>query len=270
MTSVTLLHLQGTFKIPASRATTKCTLFQTNPALLGSTYRVQSLVSLSIFREFLSALDGNSITITNTNFSELQQLSHEFGFSELAAQLSEFRPSADSDDSLGRIASLEEKSNQHSNFIAMLRNKVTSLSTDFDRLSMEISALRSASAGIQTPSEKVSPLKRQMTAIPSQTRSSLLFPQQLPVGSIDSRIISGFPEIFADFRGKRFEILWRGSRDGFKAKEFHVRCDGHVNTLTVILDTNGNIFGGFTPLKWESDDCNRILDDSRKNFLLFE
>jgi hypothetical protein len=23
-------------------------------------------------------------------------------------------------------------------------------------------------------------------------------------------------------------------------------------------------------LKWESDDCNRILDDSRKNFLLFE
>jgi hypothetical protein len=70
---------------------------------------------------------------------------------------------------------------------------------------------------------------------------------------MDSRIILGtFPEIFAEFRGKHFEILWRGSRDGFSAKEFHRRCDWHANTLTVILDTNGNIFGGFTPVEWES------------------
>jgi hypothetical protein len=68
----------------------------------------------------------------------------------------------------------------------------------------------------------------------------------------DSLIISGFPEIFAEFRGKDFKILWRGSRDGFTAQEFHRRCDGHPNTLTVILDTKGNIFGGFTPVKWES------------------
>jgi hypothetical protein len=37
----------------------------------------------------------------------------------------------------------------------------------------------------------------------------------------DSRIISHFPEIFSEFQGKRFSLLWRGSRDGFKAKEFH-------------------------------------------------
>jgi hypothetical protein len=65
-------------------------------------------------------------------------------------------------------------------------------------------------------------------------------------------IISDFPEIFAEFQGKRFEKLWRGSRDGFGSKEFHRRCDGHANTLTVILDTKGNIFGGFTPVEWES------------------
>jgi hypothetical protein len=67
----------------------------------------------------------------------------------------------------------------------------------------------------------------------------------------DSRIISDFPEIFAEFRGKQFSLLWRGRRDGFKAKDFQRRCDGHSNTLTVILDTKGNIFGGFTPLEWE-------------------
>jgi hypothetical protein len=40
--------------------------------------------------------------------------------------------------------------------------------------------------------------------------------------------------------------------DGFGAKEFHRCCDGRANTLTPILDTKGNIFGGFAPVEWES------------------
>jgi hypothetical protein len=93
---------------------------------------------------------------------------------------------------------------------------------------------------------------------------------------LDSVIISGFPAIFAEFRRKRFTILWRGSRDGFGASDFHGRCDGHANTLTVILDTDGNIFGGFTPVAWESrvwngktGDANNCYkaDDSQKSFL---
>jgi hypothetical protein len=46
--------------------------------------------------------------------------------------------------------------------------------------------------------------------------------------------------------------LWCGSRDGYTAEEFHRRCDGHANTLTLIEDTDGNVFGGFTPVEWES------------------
>jgi hypothetical protein len=43
-------------------------------------------------------------------------------------------------------------------------------------------------------------------------------------------------------------LQWRGSRDGFGAIDVHKRCDGRANTLTLILDTGGNVFGGFTPL----------------------
>jgi hypothetical protein len=69
--------------------------------------------------------------------------------------------------------------------------------------------------------------------------------------ALDSQILSVFPEIFAEFGAKRFGLLWRGSRDGFEARTFYRLCDGRSDTVTVILDTTGNIFGGFTPVAWE-------------------
>jgi hypothetical protein len=44
-----------------------------------------------------------------------------------------------------------------------------------------------------------------------------------------------------------FEMLWRGSRDDFGARDFHSRWDGHAHMMTLIQDLNRNIFGGFTP-----------------------
>jgi hypothetical protein len=86
--------------------------------------------------------------------------------------------------------------------------------------------------------------------------------------SLDSLIVSELPAIFAEFRGKHFKLLWRGSRNGFKAFQFHGRCDAHANTLTVLLDTEGNIFGGFTPVEWESPPQAKYkADDSEKSFL---
>jgi hypothetical protein len=85
---------------------------------------------------------------------------------------------------------------------------------------------------------------------------------------LDSVIISEFPEIFAEFHWKQFWLLWRGSSDGFRALDFHERCDGHANTLTVIQDTNGNIFGGFTPVEWESPPRRKVKgDESFKSFI---
>jgi hypothetical protein len=72
------------------------------------------------------------------------------------------------------------------------------------------------------------------------------------IPTLDSLIISEIPPLLHDFEGKQWKLLWRGSRDGFRARGFHERCDGSANTLTVILDTSGNVFGGFTPIEWES------------------
>jgi hypothetical protein len=91
-------------------------------------------------------------------------------------------------------------------------------------------------------------------------------PQAPPAPGFDSVIVPGVPALFGEFRGKRFALLWRGGRDGFGARDFRGRCDGHANTLTLILDTDRNVFGSFTPLQWESRGGFKI-NDSQNNFL---
>jgi hypothetical protein len=250
--SVTLVHPEQTLTIPVVQAIAKCRLFQDNLPLAAAPYRVQSSVTLSHFRAFVSALKGKDVNITSANVRGLQRLCEEFGFTEFSAKLSGFRPSRE------RIAALEEKAEQHDGANAQL-------STGIGRLAGEVSALRSASAVVQ----QLSVLRAQIAAPSVPNRPPA--PQRPAVSSrssFNSRIISYFPAIFAGFRRKRFEILWRGSRDGFRAQGFHRRCDGRANTLTVILDTEGNIFGGFTPVEWELGEQRRYkADNSVKSFL---
>ena len=49
----------------------------------------------------------------------------------------------------------------------------------------------------------------------------------------------------------KFKFLYRASKHGFGSKDFHSKCDGKANTLT-ILKANGFIFGGFTSASWDS------------------
>ena len=51
--------------------------------------------------------------------------------------------------------------------------------------------------------------------------------------------------------GRKWSLLYRGTRDGFLASDFHSHCDSKPNTLTIVQITNGNIFGGFTSAHWD-------------------
>ena len=50
----------------------------------------------------------------------------------------------------------------------------------------------------------------------------------------------------------KFELLWKGSRDGFGASTFHTKCDKKGPTLTVVKSEHDKVFGGYTSLNWES------------------
>jgi hypothetical protein len=195
---VTLVHPEETLKVPHLQAINKCSLFQSNPVLAATPYRVKSSVTLSHFREFVSALEGKEVEITDTNFTWLQRLYKKFDFSEFAAKLSEFRRSmgfqeAEDADARGRIAALEERAEQHNRAIAVLQDNFKRLSTDFVRLAREVSALRSAAApSVPTPTPQPIPPSPQQSAAP-------------PAPSLDSRIISDIPG--KQFSGTTFSSL---------------------------------------------------------------
>jgi hypothetical protein len=90
--------------------------------------------------------------------------------------------------------------------------------------------------------------------------------QRLKESDLKSTILSTIPTPLNQFSSKEWTLLYRGSRDGFRASNFHSKCDGHSNTVTVILTTKGFIFGGFTPIAWDSSSSYKA-DTSQQSFL---
>ncbi|KAF9200088.1 hypothetical protein BGZ49_009707, partial [Haplosporangium sp. Z 27] len=61
-------------------------------------------------------------------------------------------------------------------------------------------------------------------------------------------------------------LLYRATRDGFDAINFHKTCDQRGPTLTVVRADNGAIFGGYNSSSWSSHPTG-VYSTSRVNFL---
>ncbi|EXX73647.1 uncharacterized protein OCT59_021103 [Rhizophagus irregularis] len=69
----------------------------------------------------------------------------------------------------------------------------------------------------------------------------------------------------------KFELILRGSRDGFTFKKFHEICDNRSHTVTIIEVKNSNeILGGYNPIKWDSKSKSTIKHYGKtKNSFIF-
>jgi hypothetical protein len=94
--------------------------------------------------------------------------------------------------------------------------------------------------------------------------SQIVDPSTVPTISswIDKTVENKFAHTINEYK---FELLLRGSRDGFTPKKFHELCDGKHNTVTFIkIKGTEEIIGGYNPLKWESS--NR-WEKTKKSFI---
>jgi hypothetical protein len=46
-------------------------------------------------------------------------------------------------------------------------------------------------------------------------------------------------------------LIYKGSKDGYDAKDFHSKCDNQGETITFVLVGN-KVFGGYTDINWSS------------------
>ena len=51
-----------------------------------------------------------------------------------------------------------------------------------------------------------------------------------------------------------FNLLYRGSTDGWDVSDFHSKCDNKGPTITLIKSKAGRVCGGFTSIPWVSED----------------
>jgi hypothetical protein len=80
-----------------------------------------------------------------------------------------------------------------------------------------------------------------------------------PIGLNDSKILTESEhQTLRRFVGEgkakspELKLLYRGSRDGFAAADFHRLCDGKGPTLTVVQTPQGWVFGGYASVSWAS------------------
>ena len=65
-----------------------------------------------------------------------------------------------------------------------------------------------------------------------------------------------------NFPGSVYKLLYKGSRDGDGANDFHSRCDEAEKTLVLIEDNYGNRFGGFTTQDWGGEYLQKKDDEA--------
>eukprot|EP01084_Bolivina_argentea_P221950 375788_1 len=61
---------------------------------------------------------------------------------------------------------------------------------------------------------------------------------------------------------KRWNLLYRGSSDGFGANIFHKKCDNKPKTLSIICTDSDNVFGGYASVPWTSEDGYKSDNDA--------
>jgi hypothetical protein len=296
-------------QVRAVQLISQCELFRSNLALLASPYAVETPAAPEAFAQFLDALGGAAVQITEANFVALTRLSREFGFRGLDSELAAFqREGAAAGDLALRIDALEERAHGMDIEVELLHGEVDRAA----RARAPEAALEARVAALERraaqPSAEVAQLRQEFRAALARLQAEVWQQLQnyggwlsLPAGAyahsapahpgpvpgypppaaapppaLDSRIAPDLPAILEEFRGRRFALLYRGSRDGFAARDFHKKCDKRGNTVVLVQESQGFIFGGATPIEWESRVWNKVkgdgsnlwkADDSGKSFL---
>jgi hypothetical protein len=65
---------------------------------------------------------------------------------------------------------------------------------------------------------------------------------------------------------KKWQLLYKATRDSFEASDFHSKCDNQGSIIVIIALKEGYHFGGYTPLSWNFS-IGYVQDSSKQSFI---
>jgi hypothetical protein len=234
-----------------------------------STHLSQVGVDLANLRDGSKKQSTQSCRI-ETHLAQLDQRTtiHATQLSNVAGELARLQQQAKSQGThlskvSGDLASLQQQAKSQGTHLAKVDVDLANLcrfsenqTAHSSRVDADLANLRQLSERHGNQISRVEARVSELSALPTGV-GQLVPAQRRAVGDETIRgdksaILADFNSFLPRFQTKSFRLLWRGSRDGFKAEAFHRRCDGHANTITIIKDTHNNVFGGFTPVVWSA------------------
>jgi hypothetical protein len=239
------------FSVPLKALVKRCDLYDKTPSLANSPYHVRSHTTPAVVAQFLSAVEKADVYPTTDTVDELESLSLEFGFGAFKARLSTFRESI----ARGTYADSEAR-----NMIHRLEVVVADQGYRLAALDHQLKEMRNHIARLEESAKVTEEDHRGLKASVDLVRIGISLNSNIQAMKIA-------PTIFAAIAQGQWTLLYRGSRDGFAAKAFHRICDGKRDTLTVVEDKDKNVFGGFTPVPWESSAGRHLSDPKGRGFL---
>ena len=81
--------------------------------------------------------------------------------------------------------------------------------------------------------------------------NNLNFDNSLIIGS-DKSWQNSLTNWLGDIK-RTVQLLYRATRDGFNAQQFHTLCDNKGPTIILVRDDKGSCFGAYTSLSWQSE-----------------
>ena len=136
---------------------------------------------------------------------------------------------------------LKKELNYYKNF---MENKMKELETLIKKESKDLKSNIEFYNGEYKTSDEIVKIKEKIKKFPETINTYIMKYNELNL--IETGVKNNLNK-----KVKKYTLLFRASRDGFGASNFHSKCDGKSNTVTLVETLTGRRFGGFTDVAWD-------------------
>ena len=174
-----------------------------------------------------------------------------------------------------RVDILEQESQEDKNKIESLQQKLNKEDKIWDDLSINIQEIKNVNKIIKE-------FQNELVILNSEYYDSFKYIKNNNI-KLETVIINNLELAQINFgirrqkkaNIKKMNLLYRSKRDGGNVKDYHSKCDGHKNLLTLVKTTDGKKFGGFSSLQLkitgreQKDDTAFIFSlDEKQNYYI--